>query len=521
MKNQKKTVKYLLLILVFAILLIISNNTRVFANSAKSIKELEVIVNTDVHTYTGEEVGTSVKLFDGDKKLRCDKDYTLTYKNNIKAGKATVTIEGIGKYNGTITKSYYIAPQKAVITSVLFNSELTEATIKWEKIKNADGYRIYMSETKDGEYEYTKTIDDKAVTKYTKKGLDPNKTYWFKVRAYKEYNGKKIVKKFSNPKTNTAISIKKLNVIVNTDIHTYTGGPIETSVKIYDGDKKLRCNKDYVITYENNVGTGKATVHIRGIVKYKGTINKKFYIAPQKVNLREVMFNSSFTNATISWDSVWNASGYKIYMSDSKYGEYHYIKTIDNNWTTSYTKRGLNPDTLYWFKVRAYTQYENRKICKKYSNAKSNSGLVASITLTSPSSGANRNHNLWLACSRLNGLVINPGETFNWFRDHGPASAARGYRQAIVYQGTQSVLGYGGGVCQVSTTIYQAAKAAGLKMEERHIHNKPVSYTKWGNDATVSYGAQNLIIRNNKNYKIKLVTYASGGSTTCQIYRVL
>lgn len=518
MIKKEKIVK-ILLILAFYILCISTN--QVFADDTKSIKDLEVIVNTDIHTYTGEKVETSVKLFDEDERLRCNRDYVLTYQNNIDPGKAIVTIEGIGKYEGTITKTYYIAPQKAQIKSVLFNADLTEATIKWEKIKNADGYRIYISETRDGEYEYTKTIDDKTVTSYTKTGLDPNKTYWFKIRAYKEYEGKKIVKKFSNPKTNTATSIKKLNIEVNTSVRTYTGSPLETSVKIYDGDKRLRCNRDYVITYENNVETGKATVQIRGIVKYKGIVNKKFYIAPQKTKITEVMFNSNFTKATISWESVWNASGYKIYMSDSKDGEYNYIKTIDNNWTTSYTKGGLDPDRIYWFKVRAYTQYGNKKICKKFSNPKSSGGLIASVSLTSPTSGPNRNHNLWLACSRLNGKIINPGETFNWFRDHGPASAARGYKEATVYQGTLSVPGYGGGVCQVSTTIYQAARNVGLEMVERHIHNKPVSYTKWGNDATVSYGAQNLIIRNNKWYKIKLVTYASGGTTTCKIYRVL
>lgn len=518
MIKKEKIIKILLIVAFYA--LFICTN-QVFANDTKSIDDLVVDVDTSIHTYTGEERRAFVQVHDENKLLRENKDYICTYNNDIEPGKASLVIEGIGEYSGTINKTYYIAPQKTKIKSVLFNADLTQATVTWEKIKNADGYRVYMSETKDGEYERIRTLEDNSIINYTKKGLDPNKTYYFKVIAYKEYEGKRITKKFSNPKTNTAKSIRGLEVNVDTSVHTYTGEARTASIQIYDGSRRLKRDKDYVVTYENNVETGKASLQIRGIVKYKGIINKSFYIAPQKAKITEVIFNSNFTKATISWESIWNASGYRIYMSDSKDGEYTRIKTIDNNWTTSYTKRGLDPNRIYWFKVRAYTQYEDRKICKKFSNPKSSGGLITSVSLTSPTSGPNRNHNLWLACSRLNGKIINPGETFNWFRDHGPASAARGYKEATVYQGTLSVPGYGGGVCQVSTTIYQAARNVGLEMVERHIHNKPVSYTKWGNDATVSYGAQNLIIRNNKWYKIKLVTYAIGGTTTCKIYRVL
>ena len=81
-------------------------------------------------------------------------------------------------------------------------------------------------------------------------------------------------------------------------------------------------------------------------------------------------------------------------------------------------------------------------------------------------------------------------------------------------------MGYGGGVCQVSTTLYQASVEAGLKIVERHMHSKAVSYTKRGKDATVSYGVQNLRIKNNKKYTIKLETYSNKGKTTCKIYKI-
>lgn len=325
---------------------------------------------------------------------------------------------------------------------------------------------------------------------------------------------------YSQSYASSVKSIKDLKVKVDTSIHTYNGSERRTSVKIYDGKKKLKDDIDYTLEYKYAVNPGKARVIIRGIGKYSGKIKKEYYIAPPKAKIYSVTFNAKQTRATITWRKENKASGYRIYMSESKDGEYVRIRTLSDKNFTSYTKGGLDPNKEYYFKVRAYKQYGDKRICKKYSEPKTNTGLVSSTSLNSPTSGTNRNYNLWKACSTINGKVIYPGQTFNWFRDHGPASAARGYRQATVFEGTKSVLGYGGGVCQVSSTIYQAARKIGLQIVERHQHSKTVSYTTLGNDATVSYGSNNLIIRNNKSYPIKLVMSASGGRTTCQIYKI-
>ena len=155
------------------------------------------------------------------------------------------------------------------------------------------------------------------------------------------------------------------------------------------------------------------------------------------------------------------------------------------------------------------------------SKAKSSKGKIAKISLVSYSSGSNRNYNLKKACKAINGTIIKPGEVFNWFKVVGPASGSRGYKKAMVFRGkTKRALDYGGGVCQVSSTLYQAALQANLKILERHEHSQPVSYAKKGKDATVTYGVNNLKFKNTKNYKIKLVTYAEGGRTTCEMYRI-
>lgn len=316
--------------------------------------------------------------------------------------------------------------------------------------------------------------------------------------------------------------ISNLNIQVNTEKATYTGKKLTRPVAIYDGNTKLVEGTDYKVTFKNNKKTGKATIKIKGIGNYTGYVEKYFYIVPKKAKITDVIFLSNFKKATIEWEKDKQASGYVIYMATKKDGEYKRVKKIKKNKITQYTVKKLNPNKMYYFKICSYKTIEGKNYySNKMSKAKSNKGKIAKISLVSYSSGSNRKHNLKLACKAINGTVLKPGEIFNWFKVVGPASGKRGYKKAMVFRGKKKRdLDYGGGVCQVSSTLYQAALQAGLKVLERHEHSQPVGYAKKGKDATVTYGVNNLKFKNTKNYKIKLVTYAEEGRTTCEMYRI-
>lgn len=315
--------------------------------------------------------------------------------------------------------------------------------------------------------------------------------------------------------------IKNTDLQVNTSNHTYSGKERKASVKIYYNDTRLKENKDYTLEYKNVVKTGTATVIIRGKGNYTGKINKTYKIVPKKATIKEVVMNSKNTQATITWKKDPQADGYVIYMATSKDGIYEKIKNASGTNRTSYTVKNLNSKKTYYFKVRTYKMFGDKKgYSKKYSDPKTNSSLLAQITLTSTSSTKNRNTNLKVASKKINGTILKPGQTFNWFNVVGKATISKGYKSATVFVDKKPVPGVGGGICQVSTTLYQAAKKAGLKMVERHTHSLPVTYTKAGNDATVAYGVKNLRIKNNKKYSIKIVTTADNNKTTCKIYRV-
>lgn len=114
---------------------------------------------------------------------------------------------------------------------------------------------------------------------------------------------------------------------------------------------------------------------------------------------------------------------------------------------------------------------------------------------------AGRIHNVALAASRLNGVLIKPGEIFSFNDAVGDISAATGYKQAYVIKSGRTVLDDGGGVCQVSTTLFRAALHAGLPILERHAHSYRVGYYEQGGikpgfDATVYAPSYDLKIKN-------------------------
>lgn len=111
-----------------------------------------------------------------------------------------------------------------------------------------------------------------------------------------------------------------------------------------------------------------------------------------------------------------------------------------------------------------------------------------------------RVHNIELAASRINGLLIKPQETFSFNAALGEASASTGFQQAYVIQSGRTVLGDGGGICQVSTTLFRAGLNAGLPITERRAHSYRVGYyeqdSKPGIDATVYNPTADLKIKN-------------------------
>ena len=130
---------------------------------------------------------------------------------------------------------------------------------------------------------------------------------------------------------------------------------------------------------------------------------------------------------------------------------------------------------------------------------------------------SNRAHNIALAASTINGTVLLPGESFSYNGTLGNTTKEKGYKEGGAYVGGKVVQAYGGGICQVSTTLYNAVLYANLEIVERHNHSYAVSYVPAGRDATVAYGGKDFKFKNNRNYPIKIVANAKNGVVSISI----
>ena len=132
----------------------------------------------------------------------------------------------------------------------------------------------------------------------------------------------------------------------------------------------------------------------------------------------------------------------------------------------------------------------------------------------------NRNENLRLACSKLNGLILQPGETLSYNEVLGKRTTEAGYKPAPAYSGTELVDEVGGGICQVSSTLYLSSLFAELHIVERRNHGYPASYIPLGLDATVNWGTTDLKIRNDYDLPVKILAEASDGYVKVRIMGV-
>ncbi|MBS4024849.1 MAG: VanW family protein [Clostridia bacterium] len=133
-------------------------------------------------------------------------------------------------------------------------------------------------------------------------------------------------------------------------------------------------------------------------------------------------------------------------------------------------------------------------------------------TYTTHFSGSpGRYQNIKIAMQTINNTLVMPNELFSFNLVTGPKTARKGYQLAPVIIGEGHTLGLGGGVCQVSSTLYNAARKSNMTIIERHAHSKPIRYVPPGHDAAIADGGKDLKFRNPYNYPIIIKASVQGG----------
>ena len=144
--------------------------------------------------------------------------------------------------------------------------------------------------------------------------------------------------------------------------------------------------------------------------------------------------------------------------------------------------------------------------------------LLSSYSTSFASSSSNRATNVSLATNKINGKVLMPGEVFSFNDTVGKRTPQAGFKVAGVYMNGQVATDYGGGICQVSSTLYNAVLRANLEIVDRSNHMFEVGYVPIGTDATVSWGAPDFKFKNSRSYPIKIVTSSSNRKCVVKFY---
>lgn len=143
---------------------------------------------------------------------------------------------------------------------------------------------------------------------------------------------------------------------------------------------------------------------------------------------------------------------------------------------------------------------------------------ICSFTTYFDADNKDRAANIALAAKKIDGTILLAGENFSFNKTVGARTPANGFKQAKIIEDGKFVLGYGGGVCQVSTTVYNAAVLSGLEISEFHPHSLQVGYVSPSQDAMVSGTKFDLKFKNNRLTPIYVRVNCNLNSVTCTIY---
>ena len=147
---------------------------------------------------------------------------------------------------------------------------------------------------------------------------------------------------------------------------------------------------------------------------------------------------------------------------------------------------------------------------------------IASFTTKIYNKESERQNNVSITCSTLNNTIVENGNTFSFCKIVGPATSAKGYQKADIFDNDgNKKKGLGGGNCQVSTTLYNAVlKVPSLQVTERHEHSNKVPYISKGKDAAVAYGGYDLKFKNNTGFDIMIKTEATASNITVSLIKL-
>lgn len=483
------------------------------ANTVISISEQNYV-------YDGTPKKPTVSVYCNGILLSENVDYSLTYSDFVIAGTAKVTVTGINSYTGSVTKEYTIKP-------IALNSKNLSVTFdKTSLVYNGSAVHpvMYVSFNgqpliQDVDYKVSYSKNDapgRATVKITGIGNFAGSVSKTFIILPQKVNSVSIAK---NSATTATVSWGKVDKVSGYEILKYDANKNSFVHAVFASADST----SYQFTKLQN-----SALHSYVVKAYKTIDGDKYFgeqsdavsvfIKPDKAQLTSVTLKNSTLN--VEWKKL-DCTGYEIiYTTDSKFKKGLKTVKIKNSNTTKKAIKKLKNGKKYYVKVRAYAVNNGEKIYgSKSTMLSSYFSNVYSTYYSYYVNNKDRTTNLKIASKKINGTIIQPGETFDFNKVVGSRTSSKGYKKAHVFTGGDGVaMGLAGGICQVASTVFNTALIANVQIVERHQHSQRVSYVPLGRDAAISGNVQNFKWKNNTKYAIKVGMTVKDGKITCTFY---
>ncbi len=513
---MKKSLSLIVSVLLAALCLGFSFSA--YADDAKVLTDANVTLSQQSFVYDGTAKNPAV-IYNGITLLE-NTDYTVKYSNNVDVGTVKATITGINNYSGTAVKEFKITPIKFDDKKVSVSLEKSSFVYNGQSITPV----VYVA------YNHNNLIQNTDFTATYSNNNAPG-VATVKITGIGNYSGNISKTYIILPEKIASVSIKKdsaTSAVISWSAASKVSG---YEILKFDSAKNAYVHLANVSNSQTSYKVSSlknSTAYYYQIRAYKTVNDKNYYgeagntvftfIKPSKVKLTSVTLSKTTLN--VEWKKV-NCSGYEItYTTDSKFKKGLKKVKIKNPKTVKKAIKKLKKNKKYYVKVRAYTDYNGVRYYGDRSTMLSS--YYSNVYATYYSYYVNnkdRTTNLKIASKKINGTIIQPGETFDFNKVVGSRTAAKGYKKAHVFTGENSTtMGLAGGICQVASTVFNTALISNVKIVERHQHSQRVSYVPLGRDAAISGNVQNFRWKNNTKYAIKIKMTVKGGKITCTFY---
>lgn len=483
------------------------------ANTVISISEQNYV-------YDGTPKKPTVSVYYNGVLLSENVDYSLKFSDFVYAGTVKVTVTGMNSYNGSVTKEYTIKP-------ITFNSKNLSVTFdKTSLVYYNSAVHPVMYVSFNGQL-LLQDVDYKVT--YSKNNAPGRATV--KITGIGNFNASVSKTFIISPQKVNSVSIAKNSATTATVSWGKADKVSGYEILKYDANKNSFVHAVYASADSTSYKFTKlqnSALHSYVVKAYKTIDGDKYFgeqsdavsvfIKPAKAQLTSVTMKNSTLN--VEWKKL-DCTGYEIiYTTDSKFKKGLKTVKIKNSNKTKKAIKKLKKGKKYYVKVRAYAVYNGKKLYgSKSTMLSSYFSNVYSTYCSYYVNNKDRTTNLKIASKKINGTIIQPGETFDFNKVVGSRTSSKGYKKAHVFTGGDGVaMGLAGGICQVASTAFNAALLANVQIVERHQHSQRVSYVPLGRDAAISGNVQNFKWKNNTKYAIKVGMTVKGGKITCTFY---